>query len=393
MRYNFDKIIDRSGTNAYKLDLREKIFGNSSVIPLWVADMDFAIAIEIEQAIQKRAQHSVMGYSIRTNSFEESVVGWLHRWHKWDVEASTILFAPGVVPSLVVSILAFSKPGDEVVVQTPVYPPFYSVVKDNDRALVVNKLINSNGYYTIDFESLEQQLSSERCKLFLLCNPHNPVGRVWTKDELKRIGELCLKHGVIIISDDIHADLTLFGHKHTPIASLSNEIAQITVTCIAPSKTFNIAGLSSSVIQSNNSRLLHELRKKINTLQIHMGNLFGNVALEAAYNYGDDWLTQLIAYLEENVNYVIDFLNQHFPEIKVFKPEATYLLWIDFSAWQLSQSDLKKFLINKANIGLNDGLSFGEQGSGFMRMNIASPRSILESAMNQLLEAKRVNIP
>ncbi len=388
MKYNFDEVIDRRETKAYKYELREKIFGSPDVIPLWVADMDFAVAAEIERAIQERAQHPVMGYSIRTNSFEESVVGWLHRWHQWDVEPSSILFAPGVVPSLVVSILAFTQPNDEVVIQTPVYPPFFSVVKDNDRKLVENKLINTNGYYSIDFESLEQQLSSERCKLFILCNPHNPVGRVWSKDELSRIGELCLKHGVTIISDDIHSDLTLFGHKHTPIASLSNEIAQITVTCIAPSKTFNIAGLSSSVIQSNNSRLLHELRKKINALQIHMGNLFGNIALEAAYSYGDEWLKQAIDYIEGNVTYVIDFFTKYFPEVIIFKPEATFLIWIDFSAWKLSQNDLKDFLIHKAGIGLNDGMSFGVDGSGFMRMNVASSRVVIDKALTQLLAAK-----
>ncbi len=392
MVYNFDEVIDRSGTNAYKLDLREKIFGDSDVLPLWVADMDFRVPNEVLNAITTRVNHPIFGYSIRNQSFEKSVVGWLNRWHNWRVEPSSIIFAPGVVPSLVVSILAFSEPGDEVVIQTPVYPPFYSVVNDNNRVLVENKLVNSNGYYSIDFDALERQLASSKCKLFILCNPHNPVGRVWTKEELLRIGMLCLKHNVIIVSDDIHADLTLFGHKHTPIASLSSDLAQITISCFAPSKTFNIAGLSSSIIQSNNAHLVNELRKKINGLQIHMGNLFGNIALEAAYNHGEVWLSQLITYLEGNINYVIDFLNLHFPELKVFKPEATYLLWINFSAWNLSQSDLKKFLITKAKIGLNDGLSFGEDGRGFMRMNIASPRSILEKAMTQLLEAKRVNV-
>lgn len=391
MVYNFDEVIDRSGTNAYKLDLREKIFGDATVLPLWVADMDFRVPTEVMNAITNRVNHPIFGYSVRNESFEKSVVGWLNRWHNWSVEPSSLIFAPGVVPSLVVSILAFSNPGDEVVIQTPVYPPFYSVVNDNDRVLVENKLVNNSGCYSIDFEALELQLSSAKCKLFILCNPHNPVGRVWTKEELLRIGMLCLKHNVTIVSDDIHADLTLFGHKHTPIASLSSDLAQITITCIAPSKTFNIAGLSSSIIHSDNPQMVNELKKKINGLQIHMGNLFGNIALEAAYNHGDVWLSQLITYLEGNINYVIDFLKLHFPEIRVFKPEATYLLWIDFSAWNLSQSELKKFLINKANIGLNDGLSFGEGGRGFMRMNIASPRVIIEKAMIQLLEAKQVN--
>ena len=389
MVYDFDKIIDRSDTNAYKLDLREKIFGNGKVIPLWVADMDFAAPNEVLKAIEHRTGHPIMGYSIRSNSFEQSIAGWLRRWHNWQIEPSTIIFAPGVVPSLVISILVNSAPGDEVIIQTPIYPPFYSVVNDNDRKLVINKLANSNGRYEIDFDALETQASSPNCKILLLCHPHNPVGRAWNREELLRIGEICMRHNIIVVSDEIHADLVLFGHKHIPFASLSEDIANITITCMAPSKTFNIAGLSTSFIQSNNKTILHDLRKKINAMQIHMGNIFGNIALETAYNQGDEWLKQLHTYLEGNIEFVISFFNTNLPEIKIYKPEATYLIWIDFSAWQLTQPELKEFLVTKAGVGLNDGMSFGVDGEGFMRMNIASPRSILEKALNQILRSRK----
>ena len=388
MKYNFDKEIDRCGTKAYKLDLREKIFGNGDVIPLWVADMDFEAPKEVLDAIKERANHPIMGYSIRTSSFEESVARWLNKWHQWHVEPSSIIFAPGVVPSLVVSILSFTNPGDEVVIQTPIYPPFYSVVNDNERKLVKNTLINVNGRYEIDFDLLEKQFARPECKLFLFCNPHNPVGRAWNRDELLRLGALCLKYNIVVISDEIHADLVLFGNKHIPFASLSIELAQITVTCMAPSKTFNIAGLSTSFIQSENRQLLNELRKKINCLQIHMGNLFGNIACEVAYSNGEEWLTQLHSYIEDNINFVLEFFASKMPEVKIWKPEATYLMWIDFSAWKMTQNELKHFLTHEAGVGLNDGTSFGEDGVGFMRLNVATSRSVLVRALELVYKAR-----
>lgn len=390
--YNFDLLIDRTGTQAYKLDLREKVFGNGSVIPLWVADMDFEPPKEVLEAIKERASHPIMGYSIRTNSFEESIAGWLMRWHQWRVEPSTIIFAPGVVPSLVVSILSFTNPGDEVVIQTPVYPPFFSVVNDNERRLVVNKLVNVDGRYEIDFKVLEEQFSRAECKMFILCNPHNPVGRVWSKVELLQLGELCVKYDILVVSDEIHADLVFFGNKHIPFASLSDELAQRTITCMAPSKTFNIAGLSTSFIQSENKRLLNDLRKKINGLQIHMGNLFGNIACETAYTHGYEWLKQLHQYIEANIEFVINYFATNMPEVKIWKPEATYLLWIDFSAWKLTQPELKQFLIFKAGVGLNDGLSFGEDGVGFMRLNVASSRVVVEKALELIYNARKATL-
>lgn len=390
--YNFDLLIDRTGTQAYKLDLREKVFGNGSVIPLWVADMDFEPPKEVLEAIKERASHPIMGYSIRTNSFEESIAGWLMSWHQWRVEPSTIIFAPGVVPSLVVSILSFTNPGDEVVIQTPVYPPFFSVVNDNERTLVVNKLVNVEGRYEIDFKLLEEQFSRVECKMFILCNPHNPVGRVWSKVELLQLGELCVKYDILVVSDEIHADLVFFGNKHIPFASLSDDLAQRTITCMAPSKTFNIAGLSTSFIQSENKRLLNDLRKKINGLQIHMGNLFGNIACETAYTHGYEWLKQLHQYIEANIEFVINYFASNMPEVKIWKPEATYLLWIDFSAWKLTQPELKQFLIFKAGVGLNDGLSFGEDGVGFMRLNVASSRVVVEKALELIYNARKATL-
>ncbi len=386
--YDFDKHIDRAGTNAYKLDLREKYFGTNDVIPLWVADMDFAAPHEVQEAIQKRASHEIYGYTIRKEEFTNAIVDWCHYKHKWAIKDEWIEYSPGVVPALVFSVLAFSNPGDGVIINTPVYPPFYSVIADNERKVIKNSLVNKNGKYEIDFELFEQQASNEDTKLFILCSPHNPVGRVWTRDELLKIQAICSKHNVLVLADEIHSDLALFGNEHIPFASINELAAMNSISFMAPSKTFNIAGFSTSYVVTANNKLLEGYRKTQNRLQLHMGHLFSGVALTAAYNYGREWLGGLTSYLEDNILFIENYLKEHLPELNFFRPEATYLMWVNFKAWNMTQKELKSFLIDKAKVGLNDGISFGNEGEGYMRLNVASPRVIIEKALNQIKEAK-----
>lgn len=388
--HKFDDIIDRANTEAYKLELREKYFGQKDVLPLWVADMDFSAPPKVVEAIQKRASHPVYGYTIRTIQFNEAIQGWLKKNHHWEVFGDWIEYVPGVVPALAMSLLAFTKPGDGVIIQPPIYPPFYSVVKDNQRKLALNPLVQDGNRYVINFEELETLAKDPGNKVLVLCSPHNPVGRVWTIDELEHIGEICLKHNVLLLSDEIHADLTMFGHTHTPLASISDSIASNCVTFMAPSKTFNIAGFSTAYIIASNSELLTKYRSVQNGLHLHMGHLFGGTVLEAAYQHGQDWLEELLCYLEDNILYVHDFISERLPFINMVKPEATYLLWLDFKKTGWSQNKLVQFLTEEAKVGLNDGLSFGKEGKGFMRLNVGSPRSVLKQGLEQIEAAYSV---
>ncbi len=387
--FNFDKIVDRENTRALKLERRKALFNNENVIPLWVADMDFEVAPAIENAIKERLEHPLFGYSVRPEVFLSTIQNWQLNKNNWKVEPDWIEFSPGVVPSLGIAVQAFTQPGEGVIIQPPVYHPFFSVVKDFDRKVVENNLLETENGYEIDFDHFEELASDPSNRLFILCHPHNPVGRVWTKEELQKIGEICVRHNVIIISDEIHSDLTLFGHKHIPMASISNEISNITITCTSPSKTFNLAGLSTAYIIAENSDLLKAMRKYILGNHLHMGNTFGALALEAAYNESEDWLKALIEYLENNARYVKKFLEEKLPEVKVSDLQGTYLMWIDFRAWNLRAAQLREFMTTKAGLGLNDGLSFGRNGEGFMRLNIATSRIILEKALNNLYEAAK----
>ncbi|TRX62249.1 MalY/PatB family protein [Carboxylicivirga sp. M1479] len=386
--YDFDKIINRQGTNAYKLDLREKNFGTNNVIPLWVADMDFAAPPEVQQAIQDRAKHEIYGYTIRKEEFTSAIVNWLQSQHQWSIKHDWIEYSPGVVPAIAFSVLSFSNEGDGIIINTPVYPPFYSVIADNNRKVLKNSLVNNDGRYEIDFALLEEQAALPDTKIFLLCSPHNPVGRVWSRSELERVDAICRKHGVLVLADEIHSDLALFGHQHIPFASINDEAAKNSISFMAPSKTFNIAGFSTSYVVSSNLKLLNAYRSTQNRLQLHMGHLFSGVALTSAYNNGHEWLKQLKSYLETNVLFIERYLSESLPELRFFRPEATYLIWIDFKNWQLSQKDLKKFLIEDAKVGLNDGISFGPEGNGFMRLNVASPISVIKQALDNITKAK-----
>ncbi|MFH1120125.1 MAG: PatB family C-S lyase [Bacteroidota bacterium] len=386
MKYNFDEIIDRSNTACVKYDLRQFFFGNDRVIPMWVADMDFRTPDFIMEAIRQRAGHEILGYSIRPETYFTSLIGWLKRRHNWEIRKEWVAFSPGVVPALNMAVLAFSKRRDKIIIQPPVYFPFFDAVKKHGRKLVYNQLVMDNGRYRMDFESLEQSCR-EGAKMLIISNPQNPGGNAWTAGELKTMADICLKYNVLIVSDEIHCDLVNRGFKHTVLASLSPEIARKTIAMVAPSKTFNIAGMATASVIISNPELMKKYRKVLDALHIELGNVFGNVASEAAYSSGDDWLEQLLDYIDGNIQTLLEFAENHLPKVKVIRPEATYMAWLDFSATGMYDKELKKFMIEKAGLGLNEGTQFGPGGSGFMRLNLACPRTTLLQALEQLKKA------
>lgn len=388
MDYNFDAIISREGTNCEKFDRRAQLFGRDDVIPMWVADMDFAAPEAVTEAIRRRAEHPIFGYTHRSDGYYRSVIDWTERHSGWTMRPEWLDFVPGVVAGIVFALRAFTDEGDGIVIQPPVYHPFARQTRLNNRRIIDNPLRqNAEGRFEIDFEDLDRKLSG--AKVFLMSNPHNPSGRVYTREELLRIGELCLKHGVLILADEIHSDLIYRPHSHVHIASLSDELARRTVTFLAPSKTFNLAGLSTSVVVTPDEALRRRLKAEFDKLHADQGNIFGSVALEAAYTHGDEWVERLIGYLDGNIRYVLDFLGRHIPAVKCLHPEGTYLMWLDFRSWPMTHEQIYRFLIDKAGLGLNEGSMFGEQGRGWMRMNIATQRSVVERAMEQLLRACR----
>ncbi len=385
-KYNFDEIVPREGTNCIKYDAREKVFGSADVLPLWVADMDFRTPDFIVDAIKKRTEHEIFGYSFKSDSYYKSVIDWMKRRHNWDISKGQISSSPGVVAGLTIAIETFSKPGDGVVVQPPVYFPFFDCVKGTSRKMVENPLKLENGRYTFDFEDLKSKID-ENTKLLLLCNPQNPGGMVFTLEELTELASICVENNIMIISDEIHSDLIFGEHKHIPIASISEEIAKNSLVFMAPSKTFNIAGLASSVaiIQSKVNFVRYE--RALGVGHLGMGNIFGSVALEAAYTNGDDWLEQMLDYLWENYLVLEKFFETKLPKVKVLKPEATYLVWLDFTAYGMKNRELLNFASEKAKVGLNDGGKFGTGGDGWLRLNIGCTRTVLEEALERLGKA------
>ncbi|MYL55330.1 putative C-S lyase [Pontibacillus yanchengensis] len=382
----FNQVTDRMNTRSVKWDLTESLFKSEEVLPMWVADMDFQIPKAVTDAIADRAAHGIFGYTVTDEKIHQSIKNWLSKQHDWNINTKWLSYSPGVVPSLHTMMEALTDKDDQILIQTPVYPPFYDVIKNHERTIVKNPLHQQDGKYEIDFDDFEKKLK-QGVKAFILCNPHNPVGRVWTKEELQKMANLCLKHNVMIFSDEIHADLIFPGHKHIPIASLSDDIAQSTITCLSPTKTFNLAGLQVSYIVTPDA----EYRKKVNDqfgLQgIKMLNTLGITALEAAYDHGDEWLEELISVLEDHKKYLMDTIHSQTNQIQVVEPEGTYLVWLDCRGLGLSHEELKSFMQEKAKIGLNDGASFGEEGEGFMRINIACPRPILEDGVQRILQA------
>jgi len=387
MTYNFDEVIDRHGTNCLKYDFHKERNKPEDTLSLWVADMDFKAPNEVIDAIKQTAEHGIFGYSDIKEDYFQAVHAWFLNHYQWDTKREWMVVTPGVVYALNLAVRAYTKPGDSIMIQRPVYYPFSKVVELNDRNLVNNALVYENGSYHIDFEAFEAQIIEHNVKMFIFCSPHNPVGRVWSKEELLQLGNICLKHHVILITDEIHADFTYPGHKHTMIASLSKELSEITVTCTAPSKTFNLAGLQVSNIFIPNQKLRESFKYEFLLSGYSEANLFGITACKAAYTYGDEWLSQLLVYLKGNIDYVKQYLETYLPKVKMIETQGTYLVWLDFSAYGLSTKELEDYIVHKAKLWLDGGTMFGPEGAGFQRINIACPRSVLEQTMNQLRSA------
>jgi len=385
--FDFDQIISRHATGSVKWDALDRVFGSEDVLPLWVADMDFPSPEAVVTVLSKRASHPIYGYNTQESSLYQSIIEWVKRRHGWEIEKDWILFAPGVVPSIVFSILALSQPGDGIIIQPPVYPPFFASITDNDRFVVENPLVFKDGQYEIDFEDLEKKLSDPSNKILLLCSPHNPVGRVWREAELRKIYELCQTYKVDVLSDEIHNDLVFEGHKHTVFASLGTPVCKQSVTFMAASKTFNVAGLNFSFIIVPCKRRRALLESWMHKLHFNRNNLFGVLATEVAYREGDAWLDALLAYLEKNADTLSEFVGTRLPNIKVSKPEGTYLAWLDFRAYFTDAEELQNFLVHTAKVGLNSGRNFGSQGAGFARINFATQRSVLIEALARIEKA------
>lgn len=391
MRYNFDEIIERRGTDCIKYDAMKDFIGAEDVIAMWVADMDFKTPPFIAEALKKRFDHEVYAYSIRPKSYFESIKNWLRRRHQWEVETEWMVFTPGVVPAINIAVLALTQTGDGIIVQPPVYFPFFHAATDHGRKLIYNPLVIKDRRLCMDFENLEM-LAKEGAKMLILSNPHNPAGSAWTKDELTQLASICLKYNIIVLSDEIHCDLVLKPYKHVPLAGISEEFSQNCITSIAPSKTFNLSGLSTSTAIIQNDEIRAKFVKMLDSIHIGLGNIAGNVASEAAYSFGDEWLDQLIEYLGLNADYLFNFLKKEIPAIKMLKPEATYLVWLDCRELGLDNQQLNDLFQKEAKLGLNPGFMFGPGGDGFMRMNIACPKTVLKQACLQLKSAVEIKL-
>ncbi len=383
IRYDFDEEIDRRSSDSIKW-ATGLIFGSDEALPMWVADMDFRVPEPVIEALVRRAQHGILGYATRPASYYQAIIDWWGRRHNWRVEKPWIVATTRVVPGLGLSILAFTNPGDKIIIQPPVYPPFLEIVTNNGRQLAYNQLKSDGQRYTMDFDDLEEKARDSRARMLILSSPHNPVGRVWSREELLRLGEVCLKHNLLIVSDEIHCDLVFPGYRHLPIASLSPDLARITITLAAPTKTFNIAGLDAAYAIIPDPLLNDRFCNQVNALHMSGGNVFGLLGLEVAYNQGEEWLDQLQGYLACNLDTLEQFFQQRIPQIKVYRPEGTYLVWLDCTGLGLPPAELKQFMVKQAKLGLNDGVPFGPGGEGFQRMNVACPRATLIRALEQL---------
>lgn len=379
MSIDFDTPIAREGTGAVKFDGRQQYFGTAQVTPMWVADMDFAVPACVTDALQARIAHPIFGYTLYPESLYQSIIDWFWQRHQWKIEREWIQMAPGVVPSLFAAVNAFAKEGEGVIVQPPVYFPFFSAVTTNHRKLLLNPLREIEGRYYMDFEHLEA-CAQQGARLLMLCTPHNPVGRVWTESELRQVLAIARKHQLTILSDDIHADLVYPGNTHRMLGRLARADDKI-ITAIAPNKTFNIPGLGLSALVIPNQELRQRIKETFETLHIGNSNPLSIVAFEAAYRNGAAWLDALMRYLEQSRDYVAEYLRRHVPSIKLAKPEATYLLWLDCRALGLTDVQLRDFFIRRCALGMNPGTVFGEGGSGFMRMNIGAPRALIADAL------------
>lgn len=380
----FDREINRYQTNSTKWDDADYLYHAENVVPFWVADMDFLSPAPVLDALAARVKHGIFGYPSGRQLGFDALASWLQKRHGWAIDPSFVVSTPGICTALSIAVQTFSEPGDKVIIQTPVYPPFFAVVKDNNRTLVENPLISDESGYHIDFDDLAKKAVD--AKILILCSPHNPVGRVWNKAELRRIADICLANNVLILSDEIHSDL-IYAGRHTPLASLSPDIAAQTITCVAPSKTFNTAGLQASAIIFSNPKLHAPFEAAVQRLHIAKSNVLGITALQAAYRHGEPWLEELLPYLDANVELIIDTLAAKAPKIKLYRPEGTYLAWLDCRELGLSQPELRRFFAEEARVGLNDGATFGTQGVGFMRFNFGCPKATLQKGLERIAKA------
>ena len=384
MKYDFDKTIDRRATNSYKWDSAPE-----GVLPMWVADMDFRTAPAIIDALQKRVAHGIFGYTRVPDAYYDAVTSWFSRRHGWDIDREWIIYTSGVVPAVSVVIKALTVPGDKVIVQTPVYNCFFSSIRNNGCEIVSNPLRRTADTYEMDFDALERCAADPRAKVMLLCNPHNPAGRVWTPDELTRLGNICLRNGVTVVADEIHCELVYQGFKYTPFASLSDAFLHRSVTCVSPSKAFNIAGLQIANIVAFDNDLRSRIDKAININEVCDVNPFGVAATIAAYNEGEEWLSQLVDYLHGNYEAMAEFCRRELPEFPITRLEGTYLVWMDCSSLGMPSDALEHALLDDARLWLNAGTMYGAEGEGYMRWNIACPRSVMLDGLNRFLNFVR----
>ena len=386
MKYNFDKYMERRGTNCEKWDYLEEEFGKSDLLALWVADMDFPAPPEVLEALHNKIDEGALGYPIAPDSLLKAITDWQKNRHGWEIGKEAVTWAPGVVAGLAFSIMAYTKPGDGVIIQTPVYPPFYATISESGRRIVKNPLKREKDRYVMDLESLEK-LVTPTCRTLILCSPHNPVARVWTREELEALSELAERKDMIIISDEIHQDLVYSDAKHMSIASLSEEMSSRTVTFVAPSKTFNIAGMNSSVALIPDEKLRARYVSVLNRLHLSSLSILGLTAMETAYAKCAGWLDELMAYLEENRNFTEKFVRERMPKAKMDHPEGTYIFWIDFRGYGFNSETLMDLLVNEAGVALNNGRNFGTEGDGFARINIGTNREMLKKALEKIAKA------
>ena len=385
MNYNFDEVVCRKHTDALKLEALAPRWGRTDLLPMWVADMDFKTPPFIVEVMKKRMECEVFGYTVKPESWYEAIISWQKRRHKWTITKEMISFVPGVVPALAMAVQAFTQRGEKVMIQQPVYNPFAQVIRNNHRELVNCPLELKDGQYHINFKLFEKKIKG--CKLFLFCHPHNPGGRVWTREELEKVATICAQNNVIIVADEIHADLTLLPYEHIPFASVSEEAKQNSVVFASPSKAFNMAGLATSYAVIAKPTLRRRFESYVEGNELAAGNVFAFNTVVAAYNKGEEWLQQMLTYVQGNIDEVVSYIKENIPQLKAIIPQASYLVFIDFSALQLNQKDIVALCTNRAHLALNDGSIYGEEGNGYMRINLACPRSVVRQALAQLKDA------
>lgn len=387
MKYNFDEIINRSTSHCVKIEKLKAVFGRDDLMPLWVADMDFLSPPPITEALLERTKHGIFGYTVPNDGYYESIINWLKNRHGYEVKQDEITFIPGVVKGFAFAIDVFTRENDKIIIQPPVYFPFRTVTQSLNRQVINNPLILENGRYRINFDGLRKIIAENDCKMLIFCSPHNPGGRVWDKDELKELAEICYDNNILVVSDEIHADLVLPDIKHHPFATVSEKARENSITLMAPSKTFNIAGIVSSFAVIHNKELQNRYLSFLTPRELDRGTIFAFTATEAAYRHGEEWLDEALVYIQKNIDFVDNFLKKNIPQIKVVQPEASFLIWLDCRGLGLPQRELVDLFVNKAKLALNDGSVFGKEGEGFMRLNVGTPLSNIEKALNNLEKA------